>query len=43
MAEIAQVTQLAQADEAKLEQIRALVATFNTGTLGQVRALATAQ
>jgi hypothetical protein len=43
MAEIAQITQLAQADEAKLEQIRALVATFNTGTLGQVRALATAQ
>jgi hypothetical protein len=36
MAEIEQVTLRAQADEAKLEQIRALVATVNTGTVGQV-------
>jgi hypothetical protein len=42
MAQVQQVTQLAQADEAKLEQIRALVAAYNAGTLGQIRVLAPA-
>jgi len=37
--EVAQVSQQEQSDAAKLEQVRALVARYRTGTLGKVRQL----
>ena len=36
--EVQQVTQQAQADEAKIDQLRKLIETFNTGSVGQVQA-----